>query len=370
MRTETLSLPDASPGTRHSLVRHLWGEAKRGPRVHLQAGLHADEMPGPLVLWHLMEMLDAAEAEGRLTGRVAVVPMANPIGLGQWLNGKPQGRRDLDSGGNFNRGYPDLARLAGDALDGRLGADPGANLAAIRAAFAQALDALHPATPLEALRQALLRWSIQADIVLDLHCDHVALMHFYTSSARPEVAEALGRATGSVLALMEETSGGHAFDEAQTAPWRALRARFPQAAIPDPVFAATVEYRGQQDVADGQARQDALNLMAFLGAVGVVRGAPALAHPPARALPLSGTGEAFAPQGGIVTWAVDPGASVTRGDPIAWVSDPMTRRRLAVAAPATGLLFRRELWPACLRGQSLAHVAGDVPIRQGDLLSD
>ena len=55
--------------------------------------------------------------------------------------------------------------------------------------------------------------------------------------------------TGSVLALVEDVSGGNAFDEAHTAPWRALRDRFGDA-VPLPSFSTTLEYRGQGDVSD------------------------------------------------------------------------------------------------------------------------
>lgn len=371
MQTETAQLPSPSPGTARSLVRHVWRGAGQGPKVYLQGGLHADEMPGPLALWHLMELLDKAEAEGRICGDISVVPLANPIGLLQWLNDKPQGRVEMETMRNFNRGYPDLAALVGDGLEGQLGPDAAQNTATIRAAFGAALDRVAVQSELDALRVALMRWSHDADIVLDLHCDHVALMHFYASSARPEVTEALGRATGAALALMEDSSGGNAFDEAHTAPWRALRARFgDRFPIADPTFSTTLEYRGQRDVSDDIARQDAANLMVFLSAVGAVTGEAAPAYPAAPQLPLAGAGEAFAPQGGIVSWVQEPGAMVQMGDVLGHVSDPMTRQRMDILAPTSGLLFRRELWPFCLKGQSLAHVAGETVIRQGDLLSD
>lgn len=54
-----------------------------GPKVHLQAGVHADEIAGMLVLHLLMQRLHIAEAEGRLKGSVTVVPQANPLGIGQ-----------------------------------------------------------------------------------------------------------------------------------------------------------------------------------------------------------------------------------------------------------------------------------------------
>jgi predicted deacylase len=371
MITETAALIPASPGTTRQLTRHVWGKGNPGPRVHVQAALHADEMPGAIVAWHLMGLLDRAEAEGRIMGEIGVVPLANPIGLGQWVQNKPQGRQDLDSMRNFNRGYPDLAALVGNDLDGRLTDDPAQNLTLIRQAFLTALDRAPAQGEVEDMRLRLMRWSAVADHVLDLHCDHVALLHFYASGLRPADTDLFGRATGAALALVQDVSGGNAFDEAHTAPWRDLALRYgDRHPIPPGCFSTTVEYRGQADVADATAATDAARLMAFLGAIGAVRGEPAPAHPPAPEYPLGGAAEAFAPQGGIVTWVHAPGAMVTAGEPVAHVSDPVTRRRLPVPAPTTGLLFRREMWPSCLAGQSLCHVAGHDILRQGHLLSD
>jgi predicted deacylase len=369
MRVESVPLSGPSPGTTRTLTRHHWGREGARPKVYLQAGLHADEMPGPLALYHLMDHLDRAEAEGRITGHVVVVPLANPIGLSEWLLHKPVGRRDLEGAQNFNRGYPDLAALAGDGLERRLGDDPAANVAVIRAAFAAALSEAKTETEVDELRIRLMEASHDADIVLDLHCDHRAVMHFYASAARPEVTDLLGRCTGSVLALIEDVSGGNAFDEAHTAPWRALRDRFGDK-IPMPCFSTTLEYRGQGDVSDESAEMDAEGLMAFLGAVDVLTGGPTPASGPAEELPLAGSVEFMAPIGGIVTWITRVGDRVTEGSVLGHVTDAAARRRVEITAPTTGILFRQELWTTCLKGQGLCHVAGSEIRRQGDLLSN
>ncbi len=369
MRCETVPLIGPSPGTTRTLTRHHWGRAGDRPKVYLQGGLHADEMPGPLALFHLMELLDRAEAEGRIVGHVVVVPLANPIGLSEWLLHKPVGRRDLEGAQNFNRGYPDLAALAGDALEGQLGEDPQANVAVIREAFSQALSDAKPDTEVDELRIRLMQASYDADIVLDLHCDHRAVMHFYASTARPEITDLLGRCTGSVLALIEDVSGGNAFDEAHTAPWRALRERFGDA-VPLPSFSTTLEYRGQGDVSDEIAAGDAEGLMAFLGVAGALMGGPAPAHGPAEEMPLAGGVEFMAPIGGIVSWITTPGDRVTEGQVLGHVTDAAARLRVAITAPTTGILFRQELWTSCLKGQGLCHVSGTEIRRQGDLLSN
>jgi predicted deacylase len=369
MRTETVPLSGPSPGTTRTLTRHHWGREGNRPKVYLQGGLHADEMPGPLALFHLMDLLDQAEAEGQIAGHVVVVPVANPIGLSEWLLHKPVGRRDLEGAHNFNRGYPDLAALSGDALDGQLGPDAEANAATIRTAFAKALSEAKPETEVDELRVRLMQGSHDADIVLDLHCDHRAIMHFYASTARPEITDLLGRCTGSVLALIEDVSGGNAFDEAHTVPWRSLRDRF-GAAVPMPCFSTTLEYRGQGDVSDATAVRDAEGLMAFLAGVGVLTGGPAPPHEPAEEMPLAGAVEFMAPIGGIVSWVTAAGDRVTEGQVLGHVTDAAARRRVEILAPTTGLLFRQELWTTCLKGQGLCHVAGTEIRRKGDLLSN
>lgn len=369
MKIETVPLSGPSPGTTRTLTRHHWGQVGARPKVYLQGGLHADEMPGPLALFHLMDLLDKAEAKGHITGHVVVAPLANPIGLSEWLLHKPVGRRDLEGAQNFNRGYPDLAALAGDALEGQLGDDPAANTGIIHTAFAAALAGAKPETEVDELRVRLMEASHDADVVLDLHCDHRAVMHFYASTARPEITDLLGRCTGSVLALIEDVSGGNAFDEAHTAPWRTLRTRFGDM-VPLPCFSTTLEYRGQGDVSDAIATQDAEGLMAFLAGAGALTAGPVPAHGPAEEMPLAGAVEFMAPIGGIVSWLTQPGDRVTEGQLLGHVTDAVTRRRVGITAPTTGLLFRQELWTTCLKGQGLCHVAGTDIRRQGDLLSN
>lgn len=373
MKTETQELGSSSPGTRRRLICHRYGDGN-GPVVYLQAGLHADEMPGVLVLQHLLPLLDRADMEGRIHGEVRVVPVANPLGLSQWAFQRPLGRMEAETLHNFNRGYPDLSLLVGDRVESKLTDDADANRDVIRAAFREALAEELERARTEMIEEqlTLLSWSCDADYVLDLHCDHFAVLHLYASPARPEITSLLCRATGARLALIEAVSGGHAFDEANTAPWKHLKDRFgDRFPIPSPCFSTTLEYRGQFDVDDATAAEDAANLMIFLAGIGVVTNQDAApAYPDALTLPLGGAAEVFAPQGGIVTWTVSPGAMVQQGDAIAHVTEPLTRTRLPVLAPTSGMVFRQELWRPCLRGASLAHIAGERIVRTGDLLSD
>lgn len=371
MKTEDQDLPSDSPGRKYRVTAQRFGAAGARPKAYLQAGLHADEMPGPLILYHLRGLLQVAEDEGRVQGEIILVPLANPIGFGQWVHSKPQGRQDLATMQNFNRGFPDLAALCGDALEGELGSDPAANLSLIRRAFGAALHDIPTLDEGTALRRALMLWSHDADHVLDLHCDHHSILHLYTSDARPDEARILAQSVGAKLVLLANVSGGHAFDEAHSAPYHLLAQRFgPDVPIPPGAFATTLEYRGQFDVAQDQAAKDAENLMIYLAAIGVISGPDKPAHPNPPHLPLAGSLEVQAPQGGIVTWTCDPGYIVKKGQTIGHVTDPTSGVQTPMTAPISGILFRQELWRSCLKGQELAHVAGEVPLRHGDLLSD
>jgi len=94
MTHEVIRIPlmAMSPGTERSLLVHRFGASGARPKAYLQAGIHADEIPGLLVLQHLLGQLMAADAAGDIPGEIIVVPFANPIGLGQRFRG--QDRQD------------------------------------------------------------------------------------------------------------------------------------------------------------------------------------------------------------------------------------------------------------------------------------
>ena len=74
-------LPWTCPGTERRLSVFRFGN---GPcKAYIQASLHADELPGMRVAVELKRRLRELEAQGRLSGVIELVPVANPIGPGQ-----------------------------------------------------------------------------------------------------------------------------------------------------------------------------------------------------------------------------------------------------------------------------------------------
>src|SRR4051812_26265123 len=180
MRTEQIALSPLAPGASLALTVHRFGETGARPRIYIQAALHADEILGMIVAHHLRDRLTALEAEGRIQGEIILVPSANPIGLAQKVLGQAVGRFDLANGLNFNRGYPYLVPQVAERIKDRLTADGQTNARLIREALRAEVEAWSAPTATEQLKKALLRLSIEADVVLDMHCDAEATMHLYT----------------------------------------------------------------------------------------------------------------------------------------------------------------------------------------------
>ncbi|PWR19230.1 succinylglutamate desuccinylase [Zavarzinia compransoris] len=367
-----IPLLESSPGTRRQLTVHRYGTPGRGPKAYLQTGLHADELPGPVVVQHLLPLLDDAATAGRIRGEIVVVPHANPIGLSQYLFGKHAGRFEFDSLGNFNRHYPDLAGPVGDAVAERLTDDAAGNIDLIRGECRRLLAARTPRTEVEHLRLELMKLAVDADIALDLHCDDVAAMHLYLGTPLWPDAADLAAELGAVAVLLAEVSGGEPFDEAMGGIWWQLANRFPDRPVPPACLSATVELRGDRDVGDDLAALDAAALFRFLERRGLIAGAPG-PLPPALcdATPLDGTDILACPCGGVLIFHRQVGDRIAAGDTVATILDPTTGARTALISRAAGVLFARAGHPLARPGLPAAKVAGPLPLahRTGALLT-
>lgn len=370
MLTETHALTGTTPGLRAELNVLRFGQADRGTKVAIQAALHADEVPALLVAQCLRERLAALEAQGRLMGEVRLLPVANPIGLGQRVLGHHEGRFDLRDGLNFNRGFSDLAARVPERVHGALGADAAANVAVLRRALREAALALPVQTPAEHLKQLLLLNAVDCDIVLDLHCDSEAVVHLYALDVHAPLAAELGARLGARAVLLAMDSGDGPFDEACSRPWVQLQQRWPDQAIPPACFAATVELRGEADVSFAQAAVDADALIGFLRARGVVAGGADTPPPPrCEPTPLTASEPIHAPHAGIVAFQAIPGQALAAGEVVATLIDPASGQRTELRTEGGGLMYARIATRWATAGQRLAKVAGRTLHRGGKLLS-
>jgi len=370
MQTQRIALNPATPGQSLSLQVLRFGQPGAGPKALIQAALHADEVPALLVAHKLRARLEVLEAAGQVRGEVLLLPYANPLGLGQALLGQQVGRFDLRDGVNFNRCVPDLTEAVASAVSGQLGEDPAANLQRVRAALAQAASALEATDTAADLKRRLLQLAVDADLVLDLHCDNEALMHLYALTPQADIAQELGAWLQAHAVLLATESGDSPFDEACSAPWLKLADRLAPRPLPLGCFAATVELRGQADTDHALAEADAEALLHFLRGRGVLGGALSQQpEPVCQPTPLAASEPVVAPHAGVIVFRQALGARVAEGSVVADLVCPETARVSELRARSSGVLYARTATRWTLPGATVAKVAGSTLLRTGPLLS-
>jgi len=275
-----------------------------GPRVHLQAGVHADEIAGMLVLHQLLPRLQACQNQGRLRGTVTVVPQANPFGISQFRQGKLLGRFHEATGQNFNRG------------------------------FDHSLAQARPANTLAQWQKSLVQLAQDADLVLDLHTDDEALPYLYIHrSFWPEHGLALAAALRAEVVIVWDEGGDGAFEEAIIHHG-------------SPHLAATVELRGQADVSDALAKQDADGIWAWLCINGVIDEVAAIAEWQGEAVDMGCMETLLAPSAGVLVLEIGLGDYVEEGQRVARIigrpGDPSSEVMLYAAQTGRMVTGHRE----------------------------
>lgn len=363
-------LPWCNLGTNRSLSVFRYGGGTR--KVYIQASLHADELPGMRTAWELKKRLGELESQGLLKGVIDLVPVANPIGLDQQLQGSHLGRFELASGKNFNRGFHELSTPVGAMIGDQLGGDAQANVELIRQAMRDEIDRLPvAATQLEAMHRLLLRHACDADITLDLHCDFDAAIHLYALPQHWPQWQSLAARLEAGVALLAEDSGGSSFDESCSLPWLRLAQAFPDAEIPLACLATTLELGSMGDTRVDQAQANAEAILGFLAEHGFIDGQwPEAPDECCEGMPFEGTEYLFPPHAGVVSFLREAGEWVERGDALFEVVDPLNDRATTVCAGTSGVLFAIDRGRYTQPGLWLAKVAGREPIRSGKLIND
>jgi predicted deacylase len=311
MGTKTIKqhvIPASSLANARTLTEIRYGDQKAVNKAYIQAGLHADEAPGFLVMHHLINLLDSADAAGKIDGHILLVPVANPIGISQWRDERLQGRFDFFDSINFNRRHLDITVQIAKRVKNRLQDSPRENVTLIRKTAGKVLGSLAPRDEAAYLKHLLLTLAVDADVVLDLHCDDQALIHVYLGTPLwPEAAD-LSAQLGAEVTLLAEDSGVTPFDEACSRTWWNLAEKYPDYPIPSACLAATVELRGISDVSHARGAQDAGNIFLFLQRRGLIQGVPPEV-PPLRnqATPLRGVEHIKAQAPGVVVFLKKPG---------------------------------------------------------------
>ncbi len=366
MEIRSASLLKGSAGTARELTSFHFGQPGK-QKIYIQAALHADETPSMLAALQLKQRLVALEEQGAIAAEIVLVPVANPIGLDQTLLGQFIGRFDLETGQNFNRDFPIFDHVN---VSKNLGADPEENKKIVRAALKQKLDAMQPRTEFDALQIHLLKLSIDADVVLDLHCSLEACMHLYASSAQWDQVEPLARYIGAEASLLATDSGGASFDETHSLFWSRLRGAVSEATpVADGCVAVTIECRGQRDVSYESANADAEAIIDYLRWRGAIDGEwrpmpPLIAQPTA----LNGSEQFYAPLSGVLVHRAAIGALIEKGDALFDIIDPISNQTTTIRSSTRGVFYMRRAIRYVHAGNPIGRVSGTVPIRSGRLI--
>ncbi len=341
MRKETKNIPGDTPGQEWQLkVLHFDGNDPQAPTAYLQAALHGAELPGVAALHFLIPMLQQAETEGRLAGKVTIVPFANPIGLSQYLNSQHLGRFDFYSRTNFNRDHALLKDFDTSGLP--------------------VLDA--PVAQDRRLKAELMRMALAHEIILDLHCDDEGENYVYLhESFWPDMAD-LTEALGCTGVLLWNDPRDAAFDEACAHP---IISNVPGRYDMKRRAVTTVEFRGVADVSPELAKSDASGLMRFLTHRGVVKGESGLKGEilAKNVTPLANVEILRAPVGGMLLFNVKPGDEVVEGQTLATIvfepGDP--EGSVTLFAPQAGFILTRRSHRFIRRGEDVLKLLGTKP---------
>ncbi|CAI9418311.1 N-alpha-acetyl-L-2,4-diaminobutyric acid deacetylase [Pleomorphomonas sp. T1.2MG-36] len=328
-----VTIPGDMPGLSYSLtVLRFAGSDPQAPKAYLQAALHGNELPGVAALHVLIPKLKAAEAEGRLKGSVTVVPFANPIGLNQFQWDDHQGRFFYGSRTNFNRAFALIDRP-----------DP---------ALLSVPDDVSCDRRLKATLQTL---ALDADLVLDLHCDNEGPNYLYMPAELWPHSADLAAALDCGAVLTFEGGTDASFDEAAFRP-HLSSGNFERRVV------ATVELKGVHDVGPETARKDGDGLYRFLVGRGVIADAAAAPVGPftGKGVPQSYVEMVRAPVGGMAFFHVKPGDVVKPGQLVAEMIPVPGDPPVPVHAVAPGLVLTRVLARAVRGSDDLLKIVGDT----------
>ncbi|MBX3598372.1 MAG: succinylglutamate desuccinylase/aspartoacylase family protein [Rhizobiaceae bacterium] len=326
-------------GVSYSFPVYVFEGGPTGPTAYLQAALHGGELPGVVALDALMPLLRQADIEGRIRGKITVVPSANPIARAQYQAHELMGRFHFRTLTNFNRDFP-LLSSPGD--------DPYALLEENSAD--------------QRLKARLLALSMGHDIVLDLHCDDESLPYLYVPKVLWPFMRDCAGAMNMDAVLLWDGDCGAAFDQASIDPYLgapASLARFNKRIV------STVEYRGLADVDANIAQHDARGLYRVLVMRGVIEDEKL--PPPNQfsglAAPVENVEMVRAPCAGALLYHVKPGDRVEEGQRLVTIVQMPGEMdgRTEVFAPQSGLILTRRHHRATTKGDDLLKLVGAHP---------
>ena len=225
------------------------------------------------------------------------------------------------------------------------------------------------------MKRQLLSMAIEADLVLDLHCDDQSVIYAYFDKLFWPEATDLAESFGLAAVLLSDGTSS-AFEEAVTYAWR-HGPLGPRKSWYDNRISLTMEFRGLADVYADLGRQDAEGILSFLKRRGAIAGSPSRHEPFTGAVAgLDYVQMVNAPIGGMLLFEKDVGISVKAGDRLATIA-PVPRdpsQDVEILAPVDGEIVTRVQHRFVRRSDNLMKIASrelsHTPRKPGGGLED
>lgn len=282
--THSYPIQQQPTGELRSITSYTFSGSKETPHIYLQANLHGPEIFGTTLLSKLMTWL---ESQDDIPGTITIVPCANPIGVQQKSYSGITGRYNILSEKNWNRIFDDKQPRA--SVEHRL------------------------ATTLSAI-------SKDATHVIDIHTTGSATInHLFTH----EEAVATFTALEPELCLLYKKENAYgAFDESH------LHKSFP-------TFTCTWEAYHHQENNETYTELQLERLIACV--MNILQQSQTSTTPSCYAI--TQHTELYSPSAGYLTWAIQPGETLSTDQAYATLYQPWHNKMLRLKARESFLLL-------------------------------
>ncbi|MDA0910992.1 MAG: succinylglutamate desuccinylase/aspartoacylase family protein [Proteobacteria bacterium] len=333
------------------------GQNQNAKKVYIQASMHASEIQGNAVILNLLKHFNEEQPQGDIT----IIPQCNPFGRDMLIGAGHQGRFDATNGDNWNRYYfkpeIDYKSFAKEHLKSAQAEYATALRNEISAQMTAALNNDFGLSRARRLNYTMQLEALQADIILDLHTDSLAIDYLYSPQYAKDSAESLG--FEHVLLIENKCNGS--LDEAGFHPWWSLQKAFIQLGRNEPVLvdSFTLELGSEELIDHRKAQIQMQRILHYLAAKQVVKLNDAYQEGCAKHIAFyveDSFRSTYAQFGGLYEWFMTPGDTFGKHQVIGRCLQMAHAEALEISYPFAGIIVSINGKGALQQGSHLLNV--------------
>ncbi|WP_151192601.1 succinylglutamate desuccinylase/aspartoacylase family protein [Cysteiniphilum sp. JM-1] len=333
------------------------GQDDNAKKVYIQASMHASEIQGNAVIINLLKHFHEEQPQGDIT----MIPQCNPFGRDMLIGAGHQGRFDATNGDNWNRYYfkpeIDYKSFAKEHLKSAQAEYATALRNEISAQMTAALNNDFGLSRARRLNYTMQLEALQADIILDLHTDSLAIDYLYSPQYAKDSAESLG--FEHVLLIENKCNGS--LDEAGFYPWWSVQKAFSELGRNEPVLvdSFTLELGSEELIEHKKAQIQSNRILNYLATQQVIAANKAYKEACAKHIGFYDEGSfqaVYAQSGGLYEWFVVPGDIFEKDQIIGRCLQMADAKECEISYPFAGLVISVHSKGALQRGSHLLNV--------------